>query len=120
MSLYTQQMKIYNDIVTAYDKEYNKAKSLYDDYIRRRNGYNTNITQFTQLISATQTRINNYNNAVAAYKVALDDYNRLNDDNVHLNFRLKDLFIKLYEYRDDIVCFEPWMSLYRFRGKKNR
>ena len=94
MSLYTQQMSVYTQIVKANNKVYDKARSLYDDYIRRRNDYNTKITQFTQLISAKQTRINNYNNAIAAYKVALDDYNRLNDDNVHLNFRLKDLFIK--------------------------
>lgn len=26
--------------------------------------------------------------------MALDDYNRINDDNNHLNFRLKDLAIK--------------------------
>lgn len=89
-----QSYKIVKLKFDANNKIYINKKALYDDYIKRRNDFNIKIAQYKQSITTVQTRINNYNNAVATYKMAFDDYTRINDDNNHLNFRLKDLAIK--------------------------
>ena len=89
-SIYNVQMITYQSLLSVY----NNTKSSYDSYITSRDNYNRTISQYEAVLVTIQTYINNYNNTAAAYQLALDDYNRLNDDSDHLNFRLKDLFIK--------------------------
>jgi len=93
--------KVYNMMYSAEMKAYTAVKKIYDSnlikyntYIRLRDKYAADVVKYTGLLLGIKVKIYAYNAKVAAYKVAVDTYDRLNDDANHLNYRLKHYFIK--------------------------
>lgn len=98
---YNSQMTAYNAAyvsqMKAYDiamQKYRSDMDRYNAYIQLRDKHNADIAKFTQLLAEIKVKIDAHNAKIAAYKVAVDTYNRMNDDGEHLNYMLKHYFIK--------------------------
>ena len=87
---YSAEMTVYRAVKKIYDFKLIK----YNTYIRLRDKYAADITKYTALLSGIKVKIYEYNAKVAAYKVAVENYDGLNNDAYHLNYRLKHYFIK--------------------------
>lgn len=61
---------------------------------RERDGLQKQIQINMDSIAQLQIKIDNFNSKVKSYADALAEYNKINDDDKHQNYRLKDFFVK--------------------------